>query len=332
VRTGTVLVLDPGGAPVHSELPATWRQLGDHRSVVWCGRGPDGFWGEARAALDRLAAPVDIVAAGAAVPAAMTLGREHAATVRSVLLVDPAAAEGQVAGADASAADTLWQEHEADRIRAMAEEGVHVRVIAHSWSGEQDRLDAPLPLGHPVVAARVQAALTWEKLTLPALLDQPAKMTILDKPATLLLDLIDKLIPEGRTRELLRGEWLGHSLHPVLVQVPIGMYLSAAVLDFLPGKHKHVTDILIGLGVLSSVPAALAGGADYAEVSSEDRRTGLVHAVLNSAGLLCYLTSLSARIQGHRWSGRAAALVGLAFAGTGAMLGGHLAHRNETAG
>lgn len=297
--------------------------------MVWCSRGSDGFWGEAREALDRMTGPVDIVAAGSAVPAAMTLGREHAATVRSVLLVDPAAAEREVAAEDAQAADAQWREHEADRIRAMAEEGVHVRVIAHSWAGVQDKQNAPLPLGHPVVAARVQAVLAWEGLTLPGVLALPGRMTILDKPATMLLEVIQQLMPSRRTRDLLKGTWLGHSLHPALVQVPLGMYLSAAVLDVLPGKHRHVTDILIAIGVLSSVPAALAGAADYAEVSPEERRTGLVHAVINSAGLLCYLSSLSARVRGHRLAGKASALTGLVFAASGAMLGGHLAHRHD---
>jgi nitrite reductase/ring-hydroxylating ferredoxin subunit/uncharacterized membrane protein len=329
-HSGTVLVLDPVGAPAHGGLPATWRELGDHRQVVWCSRGSDGFWGEARAQLDKLTGPVDIVAAGAAVPAAMTLGREHAGTVRSVLLVDPAAGEETISAADARAADELWEKHEADRIQAMADEGVRVRVIAHSWDGAQDRREPPLPLGHPVVVARVQAALTRDGYTLTDILDQPARWTVLDKPASLLQQAINKILPSRRARDLLHGTWLGHPLHPALAQVPIGMYFGAAVLDLLPGKHKHVTDILIGLGVLSSVPAALAGAADYSQGLQEQRRTGLVHAMLNSAGLFCYLSSLWSRLRGHRLSGKASAMAGLALTGTSAALGGHLAFRHAS--
>jgi len=308
----------------------------------------DGFWGQARSELDRLTGPVDIVASGSAVAAAMTLGREHAGTVRFVLLVDPASGERTVSAADARGADSEWEEHEADRIRAMADEGVQVRVIAHSWVGAQDRRDPPLPLGHPVVAEQVQAALTsngfgvrWfldrsahllkDKLTqdggLRRLLDKPATLKALDKPADLLRDLIMKAIPSGRTRDLLQGSWLGHPAHPALVQVPLGMFLSATVLDFLPGKHKHVTDVLIGLGVLASVPAALAGATDYSAGSVEQRRTGLVHALLNSAALMCYLSSLSSRVQGHRLAGKASGLAGLALTSASAALGGHLVYR-----
>jgi hypothetical protein len=105
------------------------------------------------------------------------------------------------------------------------------------------------------------------------------------------------------------------------------MYLSAAVLDFLPGKHPHVADVLIGLGVLTSVPAALAGAADYTAAEEDQQRTGLVHVLFNSASLCCYLSSLSSRVRGHRLSGKASALAGLALTGTSAMLGGHLAFR-----
>jgi uncharacterized membrane protein len=328
VHTGTVLVLDPVGAPVHGELPATWRELGDHRQVVWCARGSDGFWGDARAQLDKLTGPVDIVAAGCAVAAAMTLGREHAGTVRSVLLVDPASGDQAVSAAEAREADAQWEEHEAGRIQAMADEGVRVRVIAHSWAGSQDRREPPLPLGHPVVVARVRAALTRDGFTLRDTLDMPSKWTVLDKPAGLLRDAIRKAIPSRRNRDLLHGSWLGHPVHPALAQLPIGMYLSAAVLDFLPGKHRHVTDILIALGVITSVPAALAGAADFAEKHEEQQRTGVVHALLNSAGMLCYLSSLWARVRGHRLSGKGSALAGLALTGTGAMVGGHLAFRH----
>ncbi|MEV4314313.1 Rieske 2Fe-2S domain-containing protein [Actinocrispum sp. NPDC049592] len=325
---GTVLVLDPIGAPVHGELPATWRDLGERRKVVWCGRGADGFWGEARAALDQLTGPVDIVAAGASVPAAMTLGREHANTVRSVLLVDPAAAERTVSAAEARAADAVWQQHEASRIRAMAEEGVRVRVIAHSWAGDGDRRDAPLPLGHPAVVERVKAEISHESPSMRGVLDMPAKMTVLDQPASLLQTVIGKILPSRKLRDLLHGTWLGHPVHPALAQFPIGMYMSATVLDFMPGRHKHAPGVLIGLGVLASVPTAAAGAADYTHATPEQRRTGLVHALVNSAGLLCYISSLWARLRGHRMSGKGEALLGLTLVSAGAMLGGHLSFRH----
>lgn len=327
MRTGTVLVLDPVGTPVHGGLPATWRDLGAHHDIVWCGRGADGFWGEARALLDKAPGPVDIVASGAAVAAAMTLGREHAGTVRSVLLVDPASGERTVRAADASTADAEWQRHEADRIRAMAAEGVRVRVIAHSWVGDDDRRDPPLPLGHPVVAARVTAQLDLDTLTVRDVLDRTATLSALDVPAAVVRRLIDRVLPAGRVRDALRGDWLGHPLHPALAQLPIGMYVSAAVLDLLPGS-KYAADVLIGLGLASSVPAAAAGAAEYSTAAGAQRRVGFAHVLLNSAGMVCYASSLWSRMRGHRLSGKASALTGLLFVGASAAVGGHLAYRH----
>lgn len=38
-------------------------------------------------------------------------------------------------------------------------------------------------------------------------------------------------LPPGKARDALYGVWLGHPLHPMLVQVPVGTWLSASLLD-----------------------------------------------------------------------------------------------------
>ena len=35
----------------------------------------------------------------------------------------------------------------------------------------------------------------------------------------------------GRLRDMLQGVWLGHPLHPAVIDLPIGAWVSAAVLD-----------------------------------------------------------------------------------------------------
>ncbi|MFH7600379.1 Rieske (2Fe-2S) protein, partial [Streptomyces racemochromogenes] len=47
-----------------------------------------------------------------------------------------------------------------------------------------------------------------------------------------------RALPLGPARDLLHGRPLGHPAHPLLVQVPIGTWLSAAVLDLLPGRGR----------------------------------------------------------------------------------------------
>lgn len=157
--TATVLVLDPAGAASHGELPATWRALTDRWTVVWCRLPADDSAWQLAEYMQSATRPVDIVAAGPSAAAAMALGGRHYDVVRSVLLVDPAAGEAPVDPATAKIADELWLRREADHVDALAEHGVQVRVIAHSFQGDRDRRDPPLPLGHPDVVKVLRAQL-----------------------------------------------------------------------------------------------------------------------------------------------------------------------------
>ncbi|MDG4827830.1 Rieske (2Fe-2S) protein [Solwaraspora sp. WMMD1047] len=129
-----------------------------------------------------------------------------------------------------------------------------------------------------------------------------------------------------RVRDLLHGVWLGHPLHPALAQVPIGAWTSAAILDLLPGPRRPAT-VLVAVGVAAAVPAAAAGANDWAELSRDQRRVGLVHAAANAVGTVCYAGSLVARLAGRHRAGRTLGFLGLAAVNGGAYLGGHLAYK-----
>ncbi|MBY8872055.1 Rieske 2Fe-2S domain-containing protein [Micromonospora sp. PLK6-60] len=129
-----------------------------------------------------------------------------------------------------------------------------------------------------------------------------------------------------RIRDLLHGVPLGHPLHPAMVQVPVGAWISAAVLDLLPGQRRAATT-LVALGTASAVPAAVAGLNDWAALSRDQRRVGLVHAAANAIGLTLYAGSLAARLNGRHGAGRALAYLGLSAASAGAYIGGHLAYK-----
>ena len=130
--------------------------------------------------------------------------------------------------------------------------------------------------------------------------------------------------PEG-LRDLLHGVWLGHPLHPALVQVPVGAFLSAAVLDLTPAGRRAATT-LITVGVASAPAAAAAGLLDWSEMTPDRRRVGLVHAAANAVSLGLYTASLVARFTGRPARGRALAYAGLSVAGASAYLGGHLSY------
>ncbi|MFC0005448.1 Rieske 2Fe-2S domain-containing protein [Micromonospora siamensis] len=148
----------------------------------------------------------------------------------------------------------------------------------------------------------------------------------LDRVGDRLQRAVQATLRPQRVRDLLHGVWLGHPLHPAMVQVPVGAWISAAVVDLLPGQRRAATT-LVALGTVSAVPAAVAGLNDWAALSRDQRRIGLVHAAANSVGLALYAGSLAARLNGRHGSGRALAYLGLSAASLGAYVGGHLAYK-----
>lgn len=146
---------------------------------------------------------------------------------------------------------------------------------------------------------------------------------LLDKLASPVQALIRKGIQPQALRDVLHGVPVGHPAHPPLVQVPIGAWLSAVILDAVPGAEKGA-DALVGVGVLSALPAAASGLTDWSEMNPQHSRVGVVHALFNSTGLALFVGSLAARRSGRRGLGRALALLGMGQVGVGAVLGGHL--------
>ena len=127
-------------------------------------------------------------------------------------------------------------------------------------------------------------------------------------------------------RDLLHGVPLGHPLHPLMIVVPLGAWVSAAVLDVLPGNDRAART-LVGVGVLSAAPTALAGAADFSQLDTEQQRTGIVHQGSNAVAVVLYAASWLARGRGSRGAGRALGFAGLAVSMAGGFLGGHLSYR-----
>ena len=132
-----------------------------------------------------------------------------------------------------------------------------------------------------------------------------------------------RLIRPGKLRDVLHGVWLGHPLHPVLVQVPVGAWLSASVLDFARGDERAAR-LLVATGLIAAVPAALTGAADWSEQHEQQMRVGIVHAAGNVVALGLYGASLASR---DRRLSRALRLAGLAAVSASGLLGGHISFR-----
>jgi uncharacterized membrane protein len=139
----------------------------------------------------------------------------------------------------------------------------------------------------------------------------------------------DAVVPTGPVRDAARGRWLGHPVHPMLTDLPIGFWTSGFVLDVVPSERvRPAADTLVGVGVLSAVPTAVAGLAELTSLRDERTvRVAAAHALGNAAGTVLYAWSWWERRRGHRGRGVALSLVGAAALSFGGYLGGHLSYR-----
>jgi len=147
----------------------------------------------------------------------------------------------------------------------------------------------------------------------------------LDPLAAVVRKLADTVAGSPKRRAVLEGRPLGHSAHPLLVQMPIGAWVSAGFLDFLP-RTATATSFLTGVGLISAVPAAAAGLADYRHLDKRLRRVAVVHATANTLSILFQAASLQNRVSGRRSKGQWLGLAGTMSLAVGGLLGGHIAH------
>lgn len=173
-----------------------------------------------------------------------------------------------------------------------------------------------------------------------ALSERIGSLDVLDAPGKTIARQVRKLLPGGTVKDLLSGSWMGHALHPLLTDVPIGTWTSATVLDLVGGRDcEKASELLIGIGIAAAAPTAVSGWSDWADTepaSDEVRRIGIVHAVSNITALSLYAASLAARRRGRRATGVALGLAGAGALSAGGWLGGELSFArgvgvNETA-
>jgi nitrite reductase/ring-hydroxylating ferredoxin subunit len=166
-------------------------------------------------------------------------------------------------------------------------------------------------------------------MSLLGFLDRIADVPTFDKAIEPVRRGVLSVLRPPAVKDFLHGTWLGHPLHPVLVQVPVGSWLSAGLLDAVPPLRPAAT-AMIGTGVLASVPAALSGAADWSEQEPGVRRVGALHALLNVSALALYVGSLVARGKGRGGLGRVLSYSGLGLATASASIGGHMSYAQSS--
>src|SRR5256714_5035885 len=137
-----------------------------------------------------------------------------------------------------------------------------------------------------------------------------------------------------KIKNVLHGTWLGHPLHVILTDVPIGAWTAGLVFDFLElssGRKEFAAaaDASITIGLMGAAGAAITGLTDWQDVDSPARRVGLVHGLLNLMGTSLFLASRVMRKRRSRSSGRRLALLGYTVAMAAAYLGGNLVYEQQ---
>jgi nitrite reductase/ring-hydroxylating ferredoxin subunit/uncharacterized membrane protein len=157
----------------------------------------------------------------------------------------------------------------------------------------------------------------------------------LDTVSNKIQPLIQKTFQSSDTgwkvMDFLHGVWLGHPLHAVLTDIPIGAYTAAATMDVLElatGEEAFGAgaDAAVALGISGAAGSAVTGLTDWQHTVGHPRRAGMLHALLNTSALALYAASFVCRKQNDRGSGRALSFLGFAATLAAGYLGGHLAY------
>jgi len=135
-------------------------------------------------------------------------------------------------------------------------------------------------------------------------------------------------------KNALHGTWLGHPLHPVLTDLPIGAWSVTLLLDAIDdGEGRsgvaRAADASLLLGLAGAAGAAVTGLTDLSDTDARPRRAGMGHAILNVGATLLFTASYVARRNGNRSTGRALALAGFATASAAAYIGGELVSHEQ---
>jgi nitrite reductase/ring-hydroxylating ferredoxin subunit/uncharacterized membrane protein len=137
--------------------------------------------------------------------------------------------------------------------------------------------------------------------------------------------------PSYRVKDALNGVWLGHPLHPALVQIPIGAWTASLALDLAwlskqEGGIARGSDLLMWTGLIGAAGAAVAGMTNWVDTDGPEQRTGMWHALLNGGVTVLNLTSALLRLTKRRRSAIALSSIAYALTLYSTYIGGELAY------
>jgi len=138
----------------------------------------------------------------------------------------------------------------------------------------------------------------------------------------------------NKIKNFLHGKWLGHALHPMVTDVPIGAWTTAAVLDSMElcgsEKYKAGADAAVNIGLAGAAGAALTGITDWTGTSQAERRAGLAHAIINIGATALFLSSaLLRKNESSRKTAITLSMLGYGLASFSAYIGGNLVYNQQ---
>lgn len=188
--------------------------------------------------------------------------------------------------------------------------------------------EGPSPAS-PGVAGRPSSRVTWHS-DLFAWVERQGWLWDLDDRVSAVLRPFHDRHQSNVVMELLHGgRWSGHPLHPALSDLPVGLWIGSTVLDAADrggesAGRMDAAGTLSAAGMVGALAAFVTGLDDWTVSDHEDRRVGLFHGLMNTAGLVLQGGSLAARLAGRRTWARALGVASLSVTVGAAYIGGHL--------
>jgi nitrite reductase/ring-hydroxylating ferredoxin subunit len=146
-----------------------------------------------------------------------------------------------------------------------------------------------------------------------------------------LLDAIYRVLgrPGKLLQDFLNGSWLGHSLHPVVVDVVVGGATAAVLLQLL--AWFGVADLrvallyVLGLTWLAGLSAIITGLTDFKDTATGDERAVVgLHGLVNIVATAILIVAFLAILGGGDGIGGWLILIGYLVLSVGAFIGGHV--------
>lgn len=135
-------------------------------------------------------------------------------------------------------------------------------------------------------------------------------------------------------KNFLHGKWLGHALHPMITDVPIGAWTTAVALDMMElcgsDKYKAGADAAVTIGLAGAAGSAVTGLTDWTGTTQIERKAGLAHALLNIGATALFLTSAILRKnEKSRKTAISLSILSYCITTASAYIGGNLVYNQQ---